>query len=345
MSVRSRRAFTLIELLVVIAIIALLIGLLLAAIQKIRESANRLSCANNLKQLGLACHNYDNTFGQLPPGYLGPLSNETLFGSDAAKFQNVGVLVYLLPYIEYANIYRQMQIKFDVRNAGPAWYTNSTNWQLAQTRIKLFECPSDNIGGDSSPVLTVMAFHSFNYAAPIVPNTDDNTNEDYVGLDPSDPTVLGRTNYLGIAGLAGRGTSKYWSKYEGIFSNRSQIALGRISDGTSNTLLMGEGTWDAVNTPFIAWMWGGSCPTWNGLKDGQDTGGTQFNSNHPGVVQFCFADGSVRRLRKGPSWIDYNNWDLANLWPNQYPQDWWVFQELAGFRDGGSRDSSSLEKN
>jgi hypothetical protein len=59
-------------------------------------------------------------------------------------------------------------------------------------------------------------------------------------------------------------------------------------------------------------------------------------------VQFCFADGSVRSLRKGSSWIDWMNWDLANLWPNQYPGDWWVFQALAGMGDGEFRDSSSL---
>jgi prepilin-type N-terminal cleavage/methylation domain-containing protein len=340
-----RPAFSLIELLVVIAIIAVLIGLLLAAVQRVREAANRASCANNLKELGLACHTYENTFGQFPPGYLGPIANESLFGTDAAKFQNVGVLVYLLPYIEQGNIHGKMQVKLDVNKPGAAWYTNPTNWQLAQTRIKLFECPSDNIGGDTSPVQTILAYHSFNYAAPIVANTDDNTNEDFLALDPSDPTVLGRTNYLGCAGLAGRGTSRYWSMYEGVFTNRSRNNPVRISDGASNTLLMGEGVWDARNTPFIAWMWGGSCPTWSGLRqDGQDNGGTQFNSNHPGIVQFCFADGSVRSLRKGSSWIDWPNWDLANLWPtNQYPADWWVFQELAGMRDGGMRNRDSLE--
>ena len=343
MSPTRRTGFTLIELLVVIAIIAVLIGLLLAAVQRIREAANRASCANNLKQLGLACHNFESTNGKLPPGYLGPIPNERTFGAEAAKFQNIGVLVYLLPYIEQGNIYSQLQVRFDVNKPGPAWYTIPTNWKLAQNRIKLFECPSDNIGGDSSPVVTVLAYHSFNYAAPIVANTDDNTNQDFVGQDPNDPTVLGRTNYLGCAGLAGRGTSQAWSKYEGIFTNRSQNALGRLPDGASNTLLIGEGVWDAKNTPFISWMWGGSCPTWSGLKrDGPDTGNTQFHSNHPGIVQFSFADGSVRSIRKGTSWIDHDNWDLANLWPGQFPADWWAFQQLAGFRDGGAPDTSSL---
>jgi prepilin-type N-terminal cleavage/methylation domain-containing protein/prepilin-type processing-associated H-X9-DG protein len=346
---RLRRAFTLIELLVVIAIIAILIGLLLPAVQRVREAANRIRCANNLKQLGLACHGYDNTNGTLPPGYLGPIPNERTLGSDADRFQEVGLLVYLLPYVEQVNLYCELQqVEFDVHKPGPAWYTNANNWQLAQTRIKLFECPSDNIGGDSSPIRTVLAHHVYNYAAPLVPGMDDNTNEDSVDTDPRNPTILGRTNYVGVAGLAGRGTSQYWSRYEGIFTNRSRWSVGQVTaqDGTSNTLLLGEGTWDAANSPFVAWMWGGSCPTWSGLKhDGPKTGGGQFNSKHSGVVQFCFADGSVHSLRKGTSWINYDDWDLANRWPDQYPAGWWVFQELAGWHDGGTRDPATLVNN
>src|SRR5437868_8686587 len=105
-----RRAFTLIELLVVIAIIGVLVGLLLPAVQKIREAANRTSCANNLKQLGLACHNYQSAHGRLPPGYLGPIPNEQEFGPNLDGIQHAGLLVYLLPYIEEDNLYRQLQI-------------------------------------------------------------------------------------------------------------------------------------------------------------------------------------------------------------------------------------------
>jgi prepilin-type processing-associated H-X9-DG protein len=88
----------------------------------------------------------------------------------------------------------------------------------------------------------------------------------------------------------------------------------------------------------------GACPTWGGLpRDGQDPVSVNlFDSKHPDVVQFCFADGSVRRLRKGTSYIDYDNWDLADLWPDRYPEGWWVFQELAGVWDGGTREKSSL---
>src|SRR5262249_51928801 len=203
------RAFTLIELLVVLAIIAILIGLLLPAVQKVREAANRLSCANNLKQLGLACHNYDNIYGHLPPGYLGPIPNEQEYGSAADQIQNVGLLVYLLPYIEQDNLYRQLQIDFAVRRIGPAWYTNPTNRQLAEARIKLFECPSDNIADDTSIKGQTESLHCFNYNAAIAPNADDNTDVDAVVLVPSDPTVFGRSNYAGCAGPAGTRTSTH----------------------------------------------------------------------------------------------------------------------------------------
>src|SRR5262245_33257697 len=107
----SRRyGFTLIELLVVIAIIAVLIGLLLPAVQKVRESANRASCSNNLKQLGIAALNYHTAFGRLPPGILADTGLGTNPTTLTGQAQYIGVICYLLAYLEQDIIYKQIVV-------------------------------------------------------------------------------------------------------------------------------------------------------------------------------------------------------------------------------------------
>src|SRR3954465_8202116 len=130
---RTRNAFTLIELLVVIAIIAILVGLLLPAVQKVREAAARTQCANNLKQIALACHSYESAHGALPPGYLGLIPNERDYDPDENRIQHVGLLVYLLPHLEQDALYRRLQVELDRRRLGAAWFAVAANRDPAAT--------------------------------------------------------------------------------------------------------------------------------------------------------------------------------------------------------------------
>ena len=129
----KRKGFTLIELLVVIAIIAILIGLLLPAVQKVREAAARMSCSNNLKQLGLAIHNYEGSFGKLPTSGEGNNATKTATDFDLESFYTV-----ILPYVEQGNVYNMMDhtVNYD---ATPA------NQTAAKSKIKTFLCPSNAV--------------------------------------------------------------------------------------------------------------------------------------------------------------------------------------------------------
>ena len=289
-----RSAFTLIELLVVIAIIAVLIGLLLPAVQKVREAAARMQCGNNLKQIGLAAHNYASTNNDvLPnnftiqpvPGSTPPSNNIT---TPIGSWNTV-----LLPFIEQENLYRQFDLRYD-------WYdnANSNNMRAATTAVKTYLCPS-------APKGTARVVQSLHNGVQF---------------------AAGATDYCGVPAAYLNNTQNS-SLFAGAMNTRFgsfKVRLIDITDGTSNTLFVVEmgdkpSAWRAgkqltdnsgtvftvTNNTIGSGQW--AAPNWNHLRSHTFDGLTQFGecavncSNGAGIYSFhtgganvAFCDGSVR---------------------------------------------------
>ena len=273
---RTRSAFTLIELLVVIAIIAILIGLLLPAVQKVREAAARMTCSNNLKQIGIACHSYHDTVTKLPSGYLYDGTNGR---------PSFGWAVLILPHLEQANLYTQLNpiaapLYTQYVSGAPA-----ATQALLQTKIKGYRCPSDT-GPDTATSVQFGSNNFFNVAL---------------------------SNYVGCAGWSTPYPIKA-DDSGGVLYGNSQIRLTDITDGTTNTILASErrfridhaATWlgagrndnygnqDTLRTLFRA----GFTMNFNYVAAGApENAGKGWSSEHTGGVNIVLADGSVRFLR------------------------------------------------
>jgi prepilin-type N-terminal cleavage/methylation domain-containing protein len=283
-SPRKARAFTLIELLVVIAIIAILIGLLLPAVQKVREAAARTKCANNLKQLGLALHNYHDTYGKFP--YL---------RSGGGQNRHSWVLL-IAPFFEQATVYQVMSTPITGVNQTDGFNNlTATDPQVVAARsagVSILLCPSRRSVGQLTPI------------------------------DPGNLTVTGQPgDYAACTGDTNVApTTGVFTFDNGTFQ---QLSLkGRrildITDGSSNTIMIGEkhlrqSNPDGANPPgtpydpnydIIAYSAGiqGSYhrrggPSWPLAQSPTTPQNMQFGSWHPGTVQFALADGSIRGFR------------------------------------------------
>ncbi len=305
----GRRGFTLIELLVVIAIIAVLVGLLLPAVQKVREAAARMSCQNNLHQIALASMNFESTNGVLPPG--GLVSPNSVNTPYVGAGPYTGCLAFLLPYMEQNNIYTQLPSNLFVFNgtAGAWAYStppfssdgNQTGYpKICESVIKAYLCPSDNAQDTS---VSTGIWDALGYAVP--PNS---IGGDYVLNTPGFGAGLGATNYVASAGYLFNILSP---QYVGPYIQNSKTKITAITDGTSNTFSFGEtlgGTF--VNRDFKpTWMGSMAMPSAWGLPT--DTGPVttpvqvqysswhSFGSKHSGIVNFAMCDGSVRGFAKG----------------------------------------------
>jgi len=308
----KRSGFTLIELLVVIAIIAILIGLLLPAVQKVREAANRMKCSNNLKQICLAAHNYESALSVLPPGIM---NNATKWGGFTFSAPNTGALAFLLPHMEQDNLYRQLYAaekrKFEVNDATDftPWWGNGTYFALAQSRLRTLECPSDTPYTSVTGTFICFFAENYTFTGGFYPNP--------IGA------TFGRTSYVANAGAIGDSQDTFWNRYHGPMGNRTAYALGLLPDGTSNTILFAEalgGVSTGVRDYSIAWMGSGAFATAWGTNAGTSQW-YQMSSKHANVVMAGFGDGSVRGIKKG-------------VGAAFYTPDWYEFERAAGRNDG-----------
>jgi prepilin-type N-terminal cleavage/methylation domain-containing protein/prepilin-type processing-associated H-X9-DG protein len=288
----SRRAFTLIELLVVIAIIAILIGLLLPAVQKIREAANRMKCSNNLKQIALAAHGYHDTNEKFPYAV-----SYFQTGENTASYVTGWIL--LMPYLEQDNVARRWNPKLPRNSTDDSDGDGHTNAMLQQMPIKTYTCPSMSPPSGTSGGALGTAPENRSPSSYVFSVGTPTCYEATYGLWAtlaSDGLIVPIRNRAFSVDPAQRDTA-----------GNTPVNMAAITDGTSHTLLAGECDFKPAGIPSTfgpVWAYG-YFYNWTGTfaplnkHDGQYAGANYgtFRSEHTGGVNFCLGDGSVRFIR------------------------------------------------
>ena len=346
MSARSqRRGFTLIELLVVIAIIAILIALLLPAVQQAREAARRTQCRNNLKQIGLAMHNYHDQANMFPPGYITRFPNN----QSASERSHWGWGTFLLPMIDQAPLYNQL-------NPGPndlhVVLGTAAGLAALTTPLPAFVCPSD----------TGPAMNNFNETQnPLPADPSAPWYNRFVTSDGTNRIAIAKSNYIAVA-CSGLSTTPPvdpapYGPATGMFWGNSNCRMRDITDGTSNTIMVGErafryadinvgagnvlGFSSQINTQSTSAGLKAAMTSVLGLSyNGMNFRTTNrvhqsrgFHSQHVGGVHFVMADGAVRFISEN---IDYNYVTTPGTCPAGCNGLWIdsTFERLVGKADG-----------